>query len=596
VEAHRGLKRTSKTVLQDGCFIIEDGVRTELSPGDLKERVIRLLGFNEPPHPHAESLVFRYAVFTPQEQMKAIIQRNAEERLQVIRRVLGIQSYQVAAENAEVLQRMLRDDIRAIDVATEDLDEDEAEGTRSRSKVAQLDALIPRLEAMASAAGAEAELLEGRLEQARAERNKVSAAAAALPELRRSAARLRAAISEADRRGASLKARLEKEVKPAIEAFEGTGGPPARSAEELEADLESRRMLLGERRGTALLLTGRLDEKRELVAAGKCPRCGQPILGGFKDESAHLEAELKAVAAEVAALEAEVRSLSELAAGARRYAEEEKAHRRDVGLKAEIEAEVAESEGRRTESSAELARVDGELARLQSEQARLQDLTSAVESATDALKKSRSRREGLSRDLTESLTQRKDAAEALQRLEPRIEEKRRKRVEGRRLRSYASWLGEFFRPSVELIERQTLVQTNSRFGQHFQKFFASLVDDPDLAVRVAEDFTPLFERQGYLQEFDALSGGERTSVALAYRFALNAIVQEDLGSGAGDLVILDEPTDGFSKEQIHRMRDLLEALRAKQVILVSHEKELESMADHMMLVEKTNGTSHISRV
>jgi exonuclease SbcC len=44
------------------------------------------------------------------------------------------------------------------------------------------------------------------------------------------------------------------------------------------------------------------------------------------------------------------------------------------------------------------------------------------------------------------------------------------------------------------------------------------------------------------------------------------------------------------------MRDVIEELHSRQVILVSHEKELESMADKMILVEKVNGTSRVSPV
>jgi len=116
-----------------------------------------------------------------------------------------------------------------------------------------------------------------------------------------------------------------------------------------------------------------------------------------------------------------------------------------------------------------------------------------------------------------------------------------------------------------------------------------------MVVRVKEDFTPIFEREGFEQDFEALSGGERTSMALAYRFALNSVVKETVASRP-ELVILDEPTDGFSKEQIFRMRGLLEQLDSRQVILVSHEKELESMADHIFTVEKRNGTSVVSGV
>jgi len=84
-------------------------------------------------------------------------------------------------------------------------------------------------------------------------------------------------------------------------------------------------------------------------------------------------------------------------------------------------------------------------------------------------------------------------------------------------------------------------------------------------------------------------------MALAYRFALNSVVRESI-LAQPELVILDEPTDGFSKEQVYKMRGLLEELGARQVILVSHERELESMADHVFRVEKRNGSSSVSPV
>jgi len=102
------------------------------------------------------------------------------------------------------------------------------------------------------------------------------------------------------------------------------------------------------------------------------------------------------------------------------------------------------------------------------------------------------------------------------------------------------------------------------------------------------------EREGYEQEFQSLSGGEKTSVALAYRLALNTIVQEVVVSAGSNLLILDEPTDGFSREQLFKMRDILRELRCPQVILVSHERELEGFADRVVKVEKREGISYIA--
>lgn len=55
------------------------------------------------------------------------------------------------------------------------------------------------------------------------------------------------------------------------------------------------------------------------------------------------------------------------------------------------------------------------------------------------------------------------------------------------------------------------------------------------------------------------------------------------------LLILDEPTDGFSKEQLGRLRDVLRELNCEQVIIVSYKKELESFVDRIYHVTKENG-------
>jgi len=596
LEVHRGLKRTGGNVLQESCYISEDGTVSELSPGDLKQRVIGELGFNEPSHPRAESLVFRYAVFTPQEQMKEIIQRNPDERLHVIRRVLGIQSYQVAAENSDLIVKRLRNDVRNAEAATEDLEEMEEEAELERFRIKELDLRIPRLQMEETQAEYQTESLSAKLEEAKGERERIGAIAERIPEIRRSMTRLQSDINEDEGRISDLERRIEQEYIPSMNAFIEKPPPTELRAEELERDLGSKKMSLEKRRATSLLLAGRLSETKELVKNGVCPRCGQRISRDFKDQSAHLEEELQSVQIEVAALDEEVSRLDSLLERARRYLEEERKYIHESKQKAEMEIEIGARRRHATDSRCEAQRLGEDLSKTEAEEARLAELKSKIDAITRDLRKSQEWKEKLARTLTESTTAKGYAEGSLVKLVSQIEAKRKKREQVKRLRIHSSWLADFFKPTVELIERQTMIQTNLRFSQHFQRFFSYLVDDPDLSVRVTDDFSPVFERQGYVQEFDTLSGGERTSIALAYRLALNTIVQEDIGTGTGDLVILDEPTDGFSKEQIQKMREILGALHSRQVILVSHEKELESMADRMMLVEKVNGTSKVSPV
>ena len=178
-------------------------------------------------------------------------------------------------------------------------------------------------------------------------------------------------------------------------------------------------------------------------------------------------------------------------------------------------------------------------------------------------------------------------------LEIEVQAKEKERKAAERLKEYQMWLEEFFVPTLQSIETQVMMNINQEFNQHFQKWWAMLVDDPSKESRIDEDFTPLIEQDGYEQDYNYLSGGEKTSLALAYRLSLNTIVQKVSAGIKSNLLILDEPTDGFSKEQLFKIREILDELKCPQVIMVSHEKELESFADQVMRIEKNNGISQI---
>jgi DNA repair exonuclease SbcCD ATPase subunit len=60
-----------------------------------------------------------------------------------------------------------------------------------------------------------------------------------------------------------------------------------------------------------------------------------------------------------------------------------------------------------------------------------------------------------------------------------------------------------------------------------------------------------------------------------------------------DLLILDEPTDGFSSHQLDKVREVLEALNSKQTIIVSHESKMESFVDHIIKIRKQEHASEI---
>jgi len=60
-----------------------------------------------------------------------------------------------------------------------------------------------------------------------------------------------------------------------------------------------------------------------------------------------------------------------------------------------------------------------------------------------------------------------------------------------------------------------------------------------------------------------------------------------------DLLILDEPTDGFSSEQLDKVRDLIDKLGLGQIIIVSHEFKIESFVNNVIRIGKME---HCSKV
>jgi len=590
----RRLRVKGDEVVQDECYISSGGERVRLSPSDLKERVVSILGFNEPTHPKAESMVYRYAVFTPQEQMKEILTQNPEARLHVIRRVLGAQSYQLAAENSEVVERRIKEISFGLRKSSEDLDEKRGRTQEVTSSIAQLRSEIPALEEREASSSREVKALEAEWKDSLSNREFLGKSEARLPLLKQEISDLERDIAEAEEKLKGFETQLADELDPLIRRFAAKARPTSASRD-LEAALDQEREKLGRLREARRALEEEASRTRDLVSKGVCPFCGQKISGDFSARAKHSELEAGKLAAQGAGTSAEVSALMERLAHAREYEEKEKEQARALKEKVRVDAEIESLRKRLKQFNGRLALKASGLAEATAQAKELRELSDRIGDLERRLKQAREEDKRASLELNQARTELEDAEGELGRLEAEVERKEDAQKEALRLTGYQAWLSSFFRPTVEVIEKQTLALAAARFNEHFQRYFTSLVDDQDMVVRVKEDFSPVFEREGFEQDFEALSGGERTSMALAYRFALNTVVKESVASRP-ELIILDEPTDGFSKDQVYKMRDLLEALGSRQVILVSHERELESMADHVYRVEKRNGTSVVKAV
>ncbi|WP_456395398.1 AAA family ATPase [Desulfurobacterium sp.] len=109
-------------------------------------------------------------------------------------------------------------------------------------------------------------------------------------------------------------------------------------------------------------------------------------------------------------------------------------------------------------------------------------------------------------------------------------------------------------------------------------------------ITIAEDLTVKFGIPGQgVVTLDQLSGGQKVAFALALRFALARKFMSKF-----ELLILDEPTIHLDDERKRELADILLSLRGKipQMIVVTHDPELEVAGDKIIRVERTvNGST-----
>jgi len=160
--------------------------------------------------------------------------------------------------------------------------------------------------------------------------------------------------------------------------------------------------------------------------------------------------------------------------------------------------------------------------------------------------------------------------------------------------STRNWIKKHFLNLIELIEKHVMLKIQQEFDEYFQEWFNLMIEDENITARLDEKFTPIIEQDGYEIEFNDLSGGEKTSVALSYKLALNKVINDLISEiNTKDFLILDEPTDGFSSEQLDKIKEILDSLKVKQIIIVSHESKIETFVDKVIRIEKNNNLSQI---
>jgi len=587
----RTLKRKDDSVRQTAGHIICEGVKKDLTAQEAKFFILDLLGYPREALKKDSALLYRYTVYTPQEQMKEVIEARPEERLDLVRRLFGIDRYKRIAENAEAYAKELRGRVRELSGAIADLDEKKEQKSQlSKDAEKEKEALKGLKEKVT--------LQDAAVKKKRKELDELQERIEAINKKKEAYASLKSEFEALKGEGARIRASHD-EIGPKIEAmqkktdvFKGFK-KPSLTKKELDVKVSSLERSEKEKITRAASLETEIRSLSAILEKGVCGTCHQKVADkeSFKKGIDEKQAEVQKLSKEQSDLRAQIEFLRKSAADIQRY----DLLARENELNEERKKDLLELKARhKRDYEANQAKLKALAERINALALELKgdEASREFKEKQKEYEDMRAAKEELQRQES-SLSQRVTGLkERIESLESEIKKKEETKKKLEEYKSYASWLGDFFTRLMGTIEKHVLVSVQHEFNSLFQKWFSMLVMDEGLSARVDDNFAVVVEQDGFETEYAFMSGGERTAVALAYRLALNRVINDLMEKiRTKDLLILDEPTDGFSSDQMNSVRDVLGELDTKQTIIVSHEPKIESFVDTTIRFVKEGGIS-----
>jgi len=134
----RTLKRMADTVTQDSGFIMIDDIKKEGTALELKESILKLLSYPKELLTKTKSLVYTYTVYTPQEEMKAILLGDRDSRIDTLRKVFGIDKYKRIKENTKIFVTKIKEKKKELIGKISDLEDKRKEKEEREFKIKEL--------------------------------------------------------------------------------------------------------------------------------------------------------------------------------------------------------------------------------------------------------------------------------------------------------------------------------------------------------------------------------------------------------------------------------------------------------------------------
>ena len=595
----RTLKR-KKTVSQDYCSIIINGEKKEISVMELKYIVLELLNYPKE-FSKKQNILYKFTVYTPQEEMKQIILQDSETRINTLRHIFGIDKYKKILENTSLLASKIREEKRLKEAIILNFDEDKINLLTKQNKLEEKNHNLVSVEK-------EFFLRTEKREEIQKEKEKISGKIEEKIKIQQEIEKTKLMISNKKEFILSnLKAieLLEIQIKEIhdlkfddseILKFENELILKKKEKEKINEDVFE---ISAKINSLNIKNNENEDIKNRINHIETCPTCLQEIDPSYKNnifikiESENSE-NLKKI--EIFNLEKQNSSENLKKIENEIYLIEKRIQELNI-LKIKFQG-IKEKQTQKQV-------IENSNSSLTHEIETLNLLIENLNNSLIELTKFDEIFEDIQKSLEESLKQERFAEIKVVELKKEIQfflrqieelkEKVKKVEEIKKqlfyLTDLENWLSQKFMILISAIEKNIMLKLKSEFSKLFVEWFSMLVSE-SFDVMINEDFTPILKQQDYEIDYSYLSGGERTAVALAYRLALNQVINSVLSDiKTKDIVVLDEPTDGFSEQQLDKMLDVLLQLDVNQLIIVSHEQKIEGFVENVIKFKKENNIS-----
>lgn len=597
----RTLKR-GKTVSQDYCAITINGNKKEISVTELKNKVLELLNYPKE-FLKKQNLLYKFTVYTPQEEMKQIILQDSETRINTLRHVFGIDKYKKILENLSIVTLKIREEKRVNESLTVDSEQDKLNlKSKEQELKSKQEELILVEEESISKKEIRKKIQEEKEEIAKKieEKNKFNQE---IEKTKIMIANKKEIILDNIKIIEQLRSQIKELQNLNFEEIKIIELEQKITLDKKEKEKLHENIFEINSRISSLNLKNDDGKKLEQKISNLeiCPTCLQTVdaiyranvlnklhsdtsrnnkeIEELKQEKLKLSEKTKAIDLSISSNEKELGDLRILKVRLQSIQEKQdrinEIEKTNNLLEKDINLLTQHNESL-SSSVFELSKFENtfNVKQKEFEEILRQERISEIKVAE------------LKKEIDFFSIQIKELNDKILRTEE-IKKKLNYLV------ALESWLSKKFSTLISFIEKNVMIKLKTEFSRLFAEWFYILVSDT-FNVWLNDNFTPIIEQQDYEIDYAYLSGGERTAIALAYRLSLNQVINSLLSNiKTKDLVILDEPTDGFSEQQLDKMRSVLEQLNIAQLIIVSHEQKIEGFVENVIKFKKEKGISRL---